>query len=272
MRTQPPDDGAAGWNAGAAVDAVKSLDLVDVAFAAKVSADRTSFVLDRFRGARTTHLNGLTSAVSSGLGGKCISIRRPVVVGDYTAARGITHEHDRPVSAEGLRSLFAVPVVRDGAVRGLVYGAARSPLVFGDRFLDMAVTTARNATAVPLPASEPQSQPLSVHDVQELFAGLREIAHELPDRALRERLLALGDRLCRSPGESPTPIVTPHLSPRELDVLAEVAIGCDNAEVASRLDLTVETVRSYLKSIMCKFGCHNRTATVYQARRAGLLP
>lgn len=214
MRTQPPDDGVAGWNAEAAVDAVKSLDLVDVAFAAEIGADRTSFVLDRFRGARTTHLKGLTSAVGSGLGGKCISIRRPVVVGDYTAARGITHEHDRPVSAEGLRALFAVPVVRDGTVRGLVYGAARSPLVFGDRFLDMAVTTARNATAVPLPATEPQAQPLSVHDVQELFAGLREIAHELPDRGLRDRLLALGDRLCRSPG-SRRPRSSRRTCPRE---------------------------------------------------------
>lgn len=273
MRSRTPDSGDTDWNAGQAVDAIKSLDPVEVAFAAEVSFDKACFTLDQFRGARTKHMFGLVSPIGSGLGGKCIAIVRPVVVADYTAARGITHEFDQPVSAEGVRALFAVPVVRDGVVRGLVYGGARRPLAFDDRFLDIAIAAVRASTAAPpKPPEEPVTRPLSSQDVQKLYSELRELAHEAGDGDLRKRLLRLGDGLCCSPDPSGTTAEAPRLSPREVDVLAEIAIGCDNAEVVRRLSLTVETVRSYLKSAMLKLGTHNRTAAVYEARRAGLLP
>ncbi|GAA4290370.1 hypothetical protein GCM10023178_77480 [Actinomadura luteofluorescens] len=70
------------------------------------------------------------------------------------------------------------------------------------------------------------------------------------------------------PSGSPRPV----LSPRELDVLSYVAIGCTNAEAAERLGLLPETVKSYLRSAMRKLDSHTRLEAVTAARRAGLLP
>ena len=71
-----------------------------------------------------------------------------------------------------------------------------------------------------------------------------------------------------SPEEPPC---TP-LSPRELDVLAQVALGCTNSEAAQRLSLKPETVKSYLRSAAAKLGAHTRHESVSKARRAGLIP
>ncbi|MGW4247939.1 response regulator transcription factor, partial [Nocardia sp. NPDC004722] len=62
------------------------------------------------------------------------------------------------------------------------------------------------------------------------------------------------------------------LAPRELDVLAHVALGCTNLEAAQRLSVRPETVKSYLRSAMTKLGAHNRHEAVVRARRLGLLP
>ncbi|WP_344272603.1 response regulator transcription factor, partial [Actinomadura napierensis] len=64
----------------------------------------------------------------------------------------------------------------------------------------------------------------------------------------------------------------PVLTPREVDVLSYVAIGCTNAEAAERLGLLPETVKSYLRSAMRKLDAHTRLEAVTSARRAGLLP
>jgi DNA-binding CsgD family transcriptional regulator len=61
-------------------------------------------------------------------------------------------------------------------------------------------------------------------------------------------------------------------SARVLDVLAQVALGCTNAEAANRLWLKPETVKSYLRSATAKLGAHIRHEAVAKARRARLLP
>jgi LuxR family transcriptional regulator, regulator of acetate metabolism len=77
----------------------------------------------------------------------------------------------------------------------------------------------------------------------------------------------LAKRLARG-GSSPE--VT--LSPRELDVLAQIALGCTNAEAAQRLSLKPETVKSYLRSATAKLGARTRHEAVSKARRSRLLP
>ncbi|RFU42340.1 DNA-binding response regulator, partial [Actinomadura logoneensis] len=84
-------------------------------------------------------------------------------------------------------------------------------------------------------------------------------------RAASRRLAAAGTPPPRRPHR-------PRLSPRELDVLAQVALGCTNAEAAARLGLLPETVKSYLRSAMRKLDSHTRTEAVSTARRQGLLP
>ena len=62
------------------------------------------------------------------------------------------------------------------------------------------------------------------------------------------------------------------LSPREIDVLACVALGATNAEIAGSLGLREGTVKAYLSSAMGKLDAATRHAAVTKARRSGLLP
>jgi DNA-binding CsgD family transcriptional regulator/putative methionine-R-sulfoxide reductase with GAF domain len=264
-----------------AVAKVKRLDSVDVAFAARVDRGAGTFVLGEFLGARTNHLSGVVSAFGHGLGGKCITLGRPVHVADYAAARGITHEYDHAVTSEGLCALFAVPIHIDGQVHGLVYGASRRVMSFGDRLINAAGVAVRTTARISLPRVQrtgierPQanelSEPCSVEMIREIYGELRAIAGGVGDPVLRDRLQRLSEKLCRPPADDAARIPV-RLSPRELDVLAEIAVGRGNAEIAQLLGLTVDTVKSYVKSAMSKLMSRNRVEAVHRARRSGLLP
>lgn len=87
----------------------------------------------------------------------------------------------------------------------------------------------------------------------------------------RDRVNALLDRIAQvMTPEAAAPAV--RLTPRELDVLIQVATGASNAEVGERLGLTEATTQSYLQGAARKLGAQNRVEAVAQARRAGLLP
>lgn len=61
------------------------------------------------------------------------------------------------------------------------------------------------------------------------------------------------------------------LSAREIEVLALVAEGASNGEVASRLFISDATVKSHLVHVFSKLGVSSRTAAVNEARRLGVL-
>ncbi|QWT25194.1 LuxR C-terminal-related transcriptional regulator [Subtercola sp. PAMC28395] len=62
------------------------------------------------------------------------------------------------------------------------------------------------------------------------------------------------------------------LSPRELDVLAHVALGKRNTQIGAQLNLAESTVKSYLSSAMRKLDAAGRFEAVLAARRRGLIP
>jgi hypothetical protein len=76
-------------------------------------------------GTRTAGLRGLLVSPMLGLGGRAMTQRRPQWVEDYATAQTITHDYDRTVINEGLRSIIAVPVVVDGGPRAIMYAALR---------------------------------------------------------------------------------------------------------------------------------------------------
>jgi DNA-binding CsgD family transcriptional regulator len=64
-----------------------------------------------------------------------------------------------------------------------------------------------------------------------------------------------------------TPPVEEVLSARELEVLRLVAAGCDNDEIAARLQLSVRTVERHLQNVYAKLGVQGRSARVAAAAR-----
>ncbi len=67
-------------------------------------------------------------------------------------------------------------------------------------------------------------------------------------------------------------ILVEPLSPRELEVLALMAGGLSNAEIARKLYLTVNTLKAHTNSIYGKLDVHSRMQAVIRARELGLLP
>ncbi len=61
------------------------------------------------------------------------------------------------------------------------------------------------------------------------------------------------------------------LTPRELDVLRHVAAGMRNREVGQLLDVSEQTIKNHLSSILHKLGVPNRTHAVTFAVRQGWL-
>jgi DNA-binding NarL/FixJ family response regulator len=61
------------------------------------------------------------------------------------------------------------------------------------------------------------------------------------------------------------------LSAREIEVLSLVAIGFSNKRIAINMDISVETVKTHMKSILSKMKAKDRAEAVTMALRRGIL-
>ena len=66
------------------------------------------------------------------------------------------------------------------------------------------------------------------------------------------------------------PSNSPHLTPREQEVLRLTAAGLSAADVAARLYLSAATVKTHLQRIYQKLGVSDRAAAVAEAMRRGM--
>ena len=76
------------------------------------------------------------------------------------------------------------------------------------------------------------------------------------------------------PSESQVPesgLVEP-LSERELEVLELIAEGLTNQEIASRLFVSLNTVKAHTRNVYGKLDVHSRTQALTRARALGILP
>lgn len=259
-----------------------------------------SVALRNVLGGRSHALREVEVESGRGLGGRVLKTRRPAEVRDYENCDAITTHYRHAVNREGLRTIIAMPVVVGGGVRAMLYGGLRAVSSLGDATHKVFATAANNL-AIEYRVRDDVDRRLSMAEVASaeakhgleptdrerlrlLHGELHAIAAELGDNDLGRRLLAAGDSLARvgmgpnpaAPDVDATPGMTSDsrklLSPREVAVLSQVALGCSNAEVAARLSLSPDTIKTYMRNISGKLETHSRMESVARARLLGYLP
>lgn len=109
----------------------------------------------------------------------------------------------------------------------------------------------------------------------ELINGVRTIAHGeslLAPSVTRTLIGRFADRL--RPTDTTRPArdeIVRSLTPRELEVLEQLAGGLSNAEIAAALFITPETVKTYVSRILAKLELRDRVQAVVLAYRVGLV-
>jgi DNA-binding NarL/FixJ family response regulator len=107
---------------------------------------------------------------------------------------------------------------------------------------------------------------------ERLFDAVRVVAsgEALLAPAITRRLIGEFARL-RPQRAKPAAIVLADLTPRETEVLRLLAEGLSNPEVADRLVVTEETVKTHVSRVLHKLGLRDRTQAVVIAYESGLV-
>lgn len=107
---------------------------------------------------------------------------------------------------------------------------------------------------------------------ERLFEAVRVVAagEALLAPGVTRRLIAEFARLRPNPESRPAPELAA-LTPRETQVLRLVAEGLSNGELAVRLTVTEETVKTHVSRILAKLGLRDRTQAVVTAYETGLV-
>ena len=79
-----------------------------------------------------------------------------------------------------------------------------------------------------------------------------------------------------APGEqgqgNPQAVAALGISPRELEVLQQIAAGHSNKEIAARLHVSPNTVKTHVARLLEKLEARRRTDALRRARELGLVP
>ncbi len=121
---------------------------------------------------------------------------------------------------------------------------------------------------------DPETLNELLHHLEAAEASLRAAALA-PARDSLAAALALARRLASPHGpqdEPPNPTGNPApLTLRELEVLALLARGATNREIAAALVITERTVKFHMTNILAALGARSRTEALIQAARRGLI-
>jgi len=108
---------------------------------------------------------------------------------------------------------------------------------------------------------------------ERLFEAVRVVAagEALLAPAITRRLIAEFARLRPRAGTGTPAAVLAVLTPRETEVLRLLAEGLSNPEVAGRLHVGEETVKTHVSRVLSKLGLRDRTQAVVMAYETGLV-
>lgn len=92
-----------------------------------------------------------------------------------------------------------------------------------------------------------------------------------------------GRKLTRKPAPpvlNSEPMVRPNpalleklgITPRELEVLEQMSLGLSNQEIADKLFVSLNTIKTHSSNVFSKLGVQRRTQAIQQAKTLGLLP
>ncbi|MEU0031508.1 response regulator transcription factor [Streptomyces sp. NPDC006335] len=109
-------------------------------------------------------------------------------------------------------------------------------------------------------------------NAETLFEAVRVVAsgEALLAPNVTRRLIAEFTRLRPQSQDTPAPELD-RLTARETEVLRQMARGLSNAEIASRLVITEETVKTHVSRILAKLELRDRTQAVIIAYETGLI-
>lgn len=255
-------------------------------------------VVSAITGNRTVNLNGLRVHLQKGLGGRAAAEKRARFTRNYALAKNITHDYDEAVLSEGITSLLAIPIVVDGHVRAVLYGGGRqqqTTTASGTNFLETTSPIAlkfshqlsifyeveKRITARALENETAAARVLETLRVHQ--AELRALMTDVTDKTIKNRLAKM-ERSLATLGITKTSATelgshnhalaaseTVRLTPRELDVIVQAAVGLSNDSIGKTLGLTESTVKSYMKSAMSKLDAATRHEAVTKSRLLGLI-
>jgi LuxR family maltose regulon positive regulatory protein len=198
------------------------------------------------------------------------------VVDRLTSAR-VLHAQDRHDEAlallEELRGFAETSGIRGGLIEIL---ALQALVLWAKNEKEQAVSTLTRALLL----AEPEAFVRTIVDegaaMDDLLSAVLEVrqsgrlegAGQLSTRYLAELLATLAQE-ARALGASER--LAEPLSERELEVLALIAAGESNREIAARLFISISTVKTHLNNLYRKLGAANRTQAVTRARDLNLL-
>jgi DNA-binding NarL/FixJ family response regulator len=107
---------------------------------------------------------------------------------------------------------------------------------------------------------------------ERLFDAVRVVAagEALLAPAVTRRLISEFTRI-RPSAAAAAPAALAALTPRETEVLRLIAAGLSNPEIAGRLVVTEETVKTHVSRVLGKLGLRDRTQAVVAAYESGLV-
>jgi DNA-binding NarL/FixJ family response regulator len=191
---------------------------------------------------------------------------------------------DHPIVREGLGAVVArfpdltlVGECADGETAVDVYRELRPDVVLMD--LRLPKKDGLEATREIL-REDPQANVLLLTTFQEeglarraLQAGARGVLLKdaSPDELVAAVRAAASGTVTLDPELTGALLQKPLLSEREREILSLIALGFSNKEVAKKLYLTENTVKTHLANLFQKLGVHDRAEAVAEGLKRGLL-